>query len=488
MKTKVTNLFLPCIHVLVAGILSFHIHRVSAQTLAMLHTFTAPGTYGINSDGAGPAGLLVSENTLYGTASAGGASGEGTVFRLNTDGAGFTRLHSFTAMNNGTNSDGGDPRGKVILSENTLYGTAFFYGPYGGGTVFAVETNGANFRVLHSFTGAGDGSGPQARLTLSGTTLYGTTSLGNSFGQGSVFALNTDGTGFTNLYYFTALAPYYTNSDGANPSCELTLSGDTLYGTAYNGGEFGNGTVFSIKTNGTRFTNLHSFTAGVWSFPYLTNADGANPSSKLILFNGTLYGTAPSGGTAGVGTLFAVETDGTGFRTLRSFTGGSDGSAPGGLVISSGGTLFGTASGGGSFGHGTIFALKADGTGFEVLHNFAAGHYDSFGNFINSEGAAPSEVYLLSNSLYGTAYNGGASGFGTVFSLKLPQPQLTLIDVRSDVIVTWPTNATGFTLQSTTNLLSPFWTTASPPPVVINGQNTVTNTISGTQQYYRLSQ
>jgi hypothetical protein len=51
-----------------------------------------------------------------------------------------------------------------------------------------------------------------------------------------------------------------------------------------------------------------------------------------------------------------------------------------------------------------------------------------------------------------------------------------------------PTHATGFTLQSTTNLGSSVWTTNSLAPVVVNGQNTVTNPISGTQRFYRLSQ
>ena len=107
----------------------------------------------------------------------------------------------------------------------------------------------------------------------------------------------------------------------------------------------------------------------------------------------------------------------------------------------------------------------------------------------DSDGAEPLAGLILSgNTLYGTAPFGGSSGNGTVFSLFIP-PKLTVISSGTFVILTWPTNAAGFTLQSTTNLVSPAaWTTVSPEPVVLNGQNTVTNPVSGTQQFYRLAQ
>src|SRR6266850_2082738 len=88
----------------------------------------------------------------------------------------------------------------------------------------------------------------------------------------------------------------------------------------------------------------------------------------------------------------------------------------------------------------------------------------------------------------GPTTKGGNSGNGTVFSIFI-QPRLTLIPSGPYVILTWPTNYTGFTLQSTTNLVSPtFWSTVSPGPVVIGGQNVVINTVSSAQQFYRLSQ
>jgi uncharacterized repeat protein (TIGR03803 family) len=204
----------------------------------------------------------------------------------------------------------------------------------------------------------------------------------------------------------------------------LVLSGNTLYGTAGGGGSSGNGTVFAVNTDGTGFTTLHSFTA-------LNNynpSEGANPYAGLIISGSTLYGTSRGGGSSGNGTVFALKTDGTGFTTLRSFTGGSDGAGPQGGLL------------------------------------------------------------LTNNTLYGTAQNGGTNGNGTVFSIFI-QPQLTMIPSWPYVILAWPTNYTGFTLQSTTNLgSSAVWTTNSLPPVVIGGDNVVINAASGKQQFYRLSQ
>ena len=106
----------------------------------------------------------------------------------------------------------------------------------------------------------------------------------------------------------------------------LILSGNTLYGTTSQGGTNAVGTVFAISTNGTGFADLYSFTAPTG--PDSTNGDGADPEAALFLSGSTLYGTAEYGGTNGYGTLFAVGTNGTGFTDLYNFTDGNDGSAP----------------------------------------------------------------------------------------------------------------------------------------------------------------
>jgi uncharacterized repeat protein (TIGR03803 family) len=477
--------------------------RLNAQTFTTLHNFTN------SPDGATPyAGLILSGNTLYGTAGDGGANLSGTIFSLNVDGTDFTNLYNFTAeVSNGsflTNSDGASPQACLILLGNTLYGTALFGGTNGNGTVFAVNTNGTGFTILHGFTVLNnstnsDGANPTAGLILSGNTLYGTAGDGGSRNSGTVFAINTNGMGFTNLLSFTS-------GDGINPSGRLVLSGSTLYGTTFAGGatwyggNTGSGLVFDMITNPPIYVipdvnELYNFSPTYASNPP-TNSDGANPNGSLILSGNNLYGTTKNGGTNGAGTIFAVNTNsmessyGIGITTLHTFTGGSGGANPVDGLILWGNTLYGTTQYGGENNNGTVFAVNTNGTGFTILHGFTV-----LNNSTNSDGAYPQAGLILSgNTLYGTASQGGSTGNGTIFSLSLPLPQLTIILSGTNVILTWPTNApgfdySGFTLQSTTNLVSPVvWSTNSPAPTIVNGQNAVTNPISGTQQFYRLSQ
>src|SRR6266699_404705 len=182
----------------------------------------------------------------------------------------------------------------------------------GFGLMPAGQATAQTLTVLHRFTATdpniganSDGAGPDSGLFLSGNTLYGTALTGGASGFGTLFAVNTDGTGFTNLHSFAG------GSGGAGPRVGLILSGGTLYGSARGNASSpidGNGTVYKVTINGTGFTNLHNFTLGAGSYPNVTNIDGASPSAGLILLGNTLYGTARSGGSSGNGTVFAVNT------------------------------------------------------------------------------------------------------------------------------------------------------------------------------------
>jgi len=275
----------------------------------------------------------------------------------------FTNLHNFAGV-----GDGANPGGGLIMSGNTLYGTANAGGISRYGTVFKVNTNGTVLRGCIVLLAEADGAYPVAGLLLSGNALYGTAVVGGTSFNGTVFKVDTDGTGFTNLHNFTAFSNS-TNSDGANPYGNLVLSGSTLYGTASGGGSSGNGTVFAVNTNGTDFTDLYSFTAGSGSFPVVTNSDGAYPEASLILWGTPCMGRRIAGGSSGNGTVFAVNTNGTDFTNLYSFaplsnSTNSVGAYPQAGLVLSGNTLYGTANGGGSSGNGTVFAVNTDGTGF----------------------------------------------------------------------------------------------------------------------------
>jgi uncharacterized repeat protein (TIGR03803 family) len=306
-------------------------------------------------EGAHPfGGLVLSGGTLYGTTAEGGSSSKGTVFKVNTDGTGYTVLKSFTG------SDGSWPQAGLVLSGGTLYGTTCLGGSSGYGTVFKVNTDGTGYTVLKSFLGGSNGRGPEAGLVLSGGTLYGTTIWGGSSDKGTVFKVNTDGTGYTVLKSFTG-------SDGSLPRAGLVLSGRTLYGTTYSGGSSGAGTVFKVNTDGTGYTVLKSF----------TGSDGSWPQAGLVLSGGTLYGTTGNGGISNIGTVFKVNTDGTDYTVLKTFT-RRDGACPDGGLVLSGGTLYGTTRLGGSSDNGTVFKMNTDGTGYTVLKNFTGIGYGAW--------------------------------------------------------------------------------------------------------------
>jgi uncharacterized repeat protein (TIGR03803 family) len=376
--------------------------------------------------------LILSGNTLYGTASSGGTNESGTVFAVNTDGTGFKTLHDFSELHSPipglgsfapeTNTDGAIPIGGLVLSDDALYGTASGGGTNGDGTVFAVNTDGTGFTVLHTFANGNYGPGSEAGLVLCGKTLYGTTL------EDTVFAINTDGSGFTTLHTFNPVP------DGWDPQCSLVLSSNTLYGTADYGGTNGGGTVFAVNTDGTSFRVLYAFSPAKDFF----NSDGDRPFAGLLLSGDTLYGTTEYGGTNSCGTVFAVNTDGTDFRLLHTFS-LSDGANPAASLVLSGNTLYGTTcgdDGGDGGGVGTVFAVNTEGAGFTVIHAFNG-----------LDGEFPQSSLLLSgNTLYGTTWAGGTAGSGTIFAITLPSAPA--IDANSIA-------ASGGQLQFVVNGLTP---------------------------------
>ena len=413
-----------------AGLLAALGLNCSAQTFSTLHTFTN------GADGSTPyAGLISVGDTLYGTARGGGSAGKGTVFMVSIDGTGFTTLYSFS------NSVGDDPYAGLVLSGSVLYGTTSYGGEAGSyGTVYRVNTDGTGFSPIHSFGPLqSDGAYTKSGLVLSGNTLYGTATEGGNGGYGTVFKLNTNGTGFTVLHRFTPTSwsgSANTNADGANPYAALVVYGDTLYGSACYGGSAGNGAVFKVNTDGTGFEVLHHFTTRA----IFTNRDGANPFSGLTLSGDTLYATARTGGAAGYGTVFKLSTNGSNFTTIYSFSSGGDGAYPAAGLLLSGSTLYGAASSGGANNDGTVFRINVDGTGFTTLHSFSGG----------SDGGFPKAGLVLSgDTLYGTTTLGGSAGHGTVFALKLPAPvsiPLGAQPIPNALVLSW-TNSS-FWLQS----------------------------------------
>ncbi len=425
--------------------------------------------------------LVLSGNVLYGTTYLGGNTNEGTIFKLNLDGTGFMVLYDFTARSGAslTNSDGAYPYAGLILSNGVLYGTASAGGSSGFGTVFKVNTDGTGFATLHSFNGGSDGAEPWAGLVLSGATLYGAAGSG---GNGTLFKVNTDGTGFAVLHSFSGV-------DGAYPIAGLVLSGGTLYGTTWQGGSSGNGVAFAINTDGTGFSILHDFTATLGALG--TNGDGAQPQAALVLSGNTLYGTSVYGGAYGDGTVFEINTNGSGFTTLHGFAAnygafpnGSAGANPNSVLILRGNTLYGTTTEYGGFGSGTVFAINTDGTGFVTLSDLAGSGAD----------APLAGLVLSGNALYGTTLGGGSSFDGTVFSLPLSvPPALPVLSLplktsasRFQFLINGVSNQ-NYTIQMSTNLVSTNWTSLF---ITNNAQSNsflvVDPNATNRQRYYRV--
>lgn len=434
------------------------------------------------TDGADPvSGLVLSSNTLYGTTFKGGTNGDGTVFAINTDGTGFTNIHDFNG------DDGSGPYGPLVLSGIVLYGTTSGGGSPNGagpGTVFAVNTDGTGFTNLFIFTttnNEANGATPIAGLVLSGNILYGTTELGGYDGEGALFAIQTDGSGFTNFY---AAASY---PDGALcPHGGLVVSDNTLYGVMSQGGTSDDGTVFALNTDGTDFTNLYNFSAlvpDVYDFRilYETNGDGDFPVATLMLSGNTLFGTAYEGGTNSYGTVFKVNTDGTGFSTLHNFMGGltgaglGGGSYPVGGLVLVGNTLYGTTSGGGTAsgggGSGTVFKVNTDGTGFTTL----------VGRGINGQDLGYGSLgglVLSGHTLYGTQLAGGSFD-GSVFAVTLPPPSLSIQLINGVVILNWNDPTSTYSLQAAPNVGGVYTN-------LIGATSPYTNFMTDSQVFFRL--
>jgi len=369
----------------------FAIVPQTAFGITLLHEFS--GAFSRN-DGRNPGGsLIVSDSTLYGMTSRGGGDAHndtGVVFKMNTDGTGYTHLHEFAwGM-----VDGMYPNDSLILSGSMLYGMTSKGGSHNKGVIFKVNTDGTGYGILHNFTGyMDDGAQPWGSLTLSGSTLYGMTSEGGGHNEGVVFKLNTDGNGYGLLHEFAG-----GDYDGAGPNGSLIVSGSTLYGMTGSGGNDNGGVVFKINTDGSGYGHLHEFPWGTMG-----------PGDSLILSGSILYGMTGH-------SIFKLNTGGTGYGHLHEFAFGDN---PGGSLIVSDSTLYGMTPRGGDDSIGVVFELNTDGTGYTLLHEFAGGAGD---------GKLPFGSLVLSDStFYGMTSKGGDYDFGVVFSISNPEPSTLLL-------------------------------------------------------------
>jgi uncharacterized repeat protein (TIGR03803 family) len=350
----------------------------TAGNETVLYNFTGGPDGGYPEAGV----ILDATGNLYGTAQRGGTAGSGVVYKLDMSGN-ETVVYTFAGM-----PDGSYPEAGVIRdAAGNLYGTTYYGGAWGFGTVYKVTAAGHE-TILYSFTGAADGSYPQTTLIRdSAGTLYGTC-------EGDVYKVDASGH-LKVLYIFTG------GAGGSNANSALIRDAEgNLYGTATNGGSANLGIVYKLDKSGNE-TVLHNFTG---------QPDGSYPWAGMVRDSaGNLYGTTQLGGSGNLGMVYKLDTSGK-EKVLYSFPGPADGSVPYASVIrDSAGNLYGTTENGGPVNAGVVY--KLDATGQEtVLYSFAGG----------TDGTSPSSEVTRcpDGNLYGTTLLGGAANASTVYEVN----------------------------------------------------------------------
>lgn len=450
-------------------------------------------------DGRVPAaGLLVVGGELYGTGSQGGvalgAAGNGTVFKIGTNGA-FAVVYDFPGL------DGLNPSDEVTIDDRgNIYGTTEYGGPFGQGTVFEYELGGT-YTILTNFDGT-YGAVPDGQLLrIAEGGFLGTTLHGGSHYRGTIFKVTTNGL-LSTIYDFGSI----TNglglpADGDQPWSGLTRAPDgNYYGTTFRGGSAGlyNGVLFGVTTNGALVTavpfgddgepqganlalgsdgNLYGTTSwpngSVFTFTpggslntlytFSGASDGGSPMAGLTLgSDGYFYGTTTSGGDYSYGTIFKITTNGL-LTTLYSFDGTNGAEPQATMVLGRDGSFYGTTLSGGSADLGVIFQFKTNGA-YSNLHSFLG----------VPDGANPECGLTLGpdGNLYGVAEFGGAGGSGTLFELILSDPAPVLLSVQptnNAVALSWSAVAGRmYQLQSNGDLRQNVWSNVGVPVTATN--------------------
>jgi uncharacterized repeat protein (TIGR03803 family) len=470
-------------HRLAAGLLlsfmlSILLPLASGQTFELLHSFRL-------SDGALPGELIQgTDGSFYGATALGGnlsvhnGSGYGTVFKITSD-RGVTKLMEF----DGTN--GAEPKSALVQgTDGSFYGITPFGGTGGSGTVFKMTPDGILTTLVLLEYGRDAGNTVGLVQGRDGS-FYGTTpgNLISDYGSvvsGAVFKLTADGS-FTNLVKFNGF-------NGSYPNGELVQGTDgSFYGTTLTGGDLslywgqqgtffgivpGLGTVFKVTPGGI-LTNLVQFEGG----------NGALPRAGLIQgSDGNFYGTTSAGGDFDGGTVFRITPDSV-LTTLISFDIPPNQpqfeawSGPWARLLEGrDGNLYGTTRGW-TVGGGTVFQLTPDGTLITLV---------TLGG-TNGSNLQAGLVQGKDGNFYGTAYSDG-NGWGTVYRIVMPSPPTLNLSLNgTQLVLSWPTNADGFGLQTSPNLDSPnSWIASNDSPVIVGDQYFVTNAISGNARFFRL--
>jgi uncharacterized repeat protein (TIGR03803 family) len=335
---------------------------------------------------------------LYGTTAGGGLYGGGTVYRIAKGENSVTTIASFF----GGFEEGSGPFGGVRFdADGNLWGTTYTHGATGSGTVYKIDKGSSTINTIASFDGGLGGIGPYAGVTFdTDGNLWGTTQVGGGGGGGTVYMIAKGSNTITTIASFN---PSDGSDIGSTPFAGVTFDADgNLWGTTTFGGLHNGGTVYMIAKGSNTITTIASFNGDNGAIPYagvtfdangnlfgttwVGGSDnlgtvykipkGSNAITTIASFNdngfngarplggvtldayGNLYGTTTQGGgpNGGLGTLFKIEKDSNIINNIGIFNGIDTGYEPwAGVTFDTDGTLYGTTLGGGFGGQGTVF-------------------------------------------------------------------------------------------------------------------------------------
>ena len=448
-KNAVDSLFMTKKVLFLVSVLATAQLQLHAQTFTVLHRFLPDGVDGVTAS----ASPTLSGGMLYGITRNGGNNNGGTVFKIDTNGADYQIIHHFAADSAPfTDANGKHPFGSPVVDGDSIYGVTQDGGG-GNGSVFKMGTDGASYQVLHYFLNYANGFYPGSGLFLKEGWLFGSCLFAGddqNYAQagGTIFAVDTNGDGFhvRNTFSRKGLNPVtipaydlvYVPTNNQNSSSYIGVSLDSGgFGpmqaiSAYNplgmgGGNYG--AIYGFSEAGTPF-HLYAFTGG---------ADGAYPSGSFILddTNGSYfaYGVTAGDYMHTAGTVYRYDFQNNMLTNLHTFTTvqSSNGMVPVGKLVKVGDTLYGVTRYGGKFnGYGVIYRVNTDGTGFQVLHAFDA-FYD--GGAPLSGLTADGLVLYGTTTAYGSA-DGNVIGNGTLFKMDLTPPPPPLLNLGSVFVVT----------------------------------------------------
>jgi len=317
-------------------------------------------------------------------------------------------VYNFT----GRGSDGATPDGGPILDRNgNIFGTTNLGGAYGSGSVYRLSPHGSSwvYTSLYSFKGGSDGAGPAfGSLAIGpGHHFFGTTEGGGNFGTAFDVWRPPNNSRASVPWQEAVVHSFGSGNDGAQPIGGVVFdSAGNFYGTTSLGGDTGNGTVFEVKRSGKQWIE-----SVIYSFKGGT--DAFNPVAGVTLDSkGMIYGTTSFGGANGDGTVYRLQRSGSHWKEtiLYSFKGASDGQHPvGGVILDSTGNLYGSTFQGGVNGGGTVYRLSHSSKGWKLTTGYSFN--PGFGGPYNKL------TIDASGNIYGTTNGDGANNAGSVFKL-----------------------------------------------------------------------